>query len=91
MAPGAERHPGLARGNADRSWAWARAVLRTGWVLGRPFALDIAQAAGDGMACGGEIKVLVNRLDVGNPAVRDFFAQALGVLTRGERDGLARC
>ena len=65
--------------------AWAQEVLRTGLALCRPFALDLQQASDEGMTCGGEVEVLVECLDGRTPAVRDFFAQVLTVLTRAER------
>jgi xanthine dehydrogenase accessory factor len=67
-----------------KATAWAREVLRTGRTLCRPFALDLQQASDEGMTCGGEVEVLVEFLD-GTPPVRDFFAQVLAVLRRGER------
>lgn len=67
-----------------KAGAWAQEVLRTGRALCRPFALDLQQASDEGMTCGGEVEVLVEFLD-GTPAVRDFFAQVLAVLRRGER------
>jgi xanthine dehydrogenase accessory factor len=67
-----------------KAGAWAQEVLRTGRALCRPFALDLQQASDEGMTCGGEVEVLVEFLD-GTPAVRDFFAQVLAVLRRGEQ------
>jgi xanthine dehydrogenase accessory factor len=69
--------------------AWAQEVLRTGLALCRLFALDLQQASDEGMTCGGEVEVLVECLDGRTPAVRDFFAQVLAVLTRAERGFLA--
>lgn len=71
-----------------KATAWAQEVLRTGRALCRPFALDLQQASDEGMTCGGEVEVLVERLD-GTHAARDFFDRVLGVLTRGERGCLA--
>ena len=65
--------------------AWAQEVLRTGLAFCRPFALDLQQASDEGMTCGGEVEVLIECLDGRTPAVRDFFAQVLTVLTRAER------
>ena len=68
--------------------AWAQEVLRTGRALCRSFALDLTQASEEGMTCGGEVEVLVEHLDGATPSVRDFFAQVLAVLMRGERGWL---
>jgi xanthine dehydrogenase accessory factor len=72
-----------------KTTSWALEVLRTGNAVCQPFALDLQQASAEGMTCGGEVEVLVEPLDGNIPAARDFFAQVLGVLARGERGWLA--
>jgi xanthine dehydrogenase accessory factor len=72
-------------GLEKRAGTWAQEVLRTGRALCRPFALDLQQASDEGMTCGGEVEVLVEFLDGATAVVRDFFAQVLAVLRRGEQ------
>jgi len=69
--------------------SWAQEVLSSGRVLCRSFALDLQQASDEGMTCGGEVDVLVEPFDGSLPAARDFFAQVVALLTRGERGWLA--
>ena len=72
-----------------KATAWAQEVLRTGRALCRSFALDLQQASDEGMTCGGQVEVLVERFDGTTPAVRDFFGQVLTLLQRGEHGWLA--
>jgi xanthine dehydrogenase accessory factor len=72
-----------------KTTTWAQEALQTGRVLCRTFALDLQQASDEGMTCGGEVDVLIEPLDGGLPAVRDFFAQVVALLRRGERGWLA--
>ena len=67
---------------------WAQEALQGGRPLCRSFALDLEQASDEGTTCGGEVEVLVEPFDGGRPAVRDFFAQVVALLTRGERGRL---
>lgn len=63
---------------------WARQALQEGRPLCRTFALDLQQASDEGMTCGGDVEVLIEPLDATTPAARDFFAQVVAVLPRGE-------
>lgn len=68
---------------------WAHEALRGGRPLCRMFALDLQQASDEGMTCGGEVEVLVEPFDGRILAAREFFAQIVAMLTRGERGWLA--
>lgn len=66
-----------------RAAAWGREILATGGAVCRSFVLTEAEAGGDGMTCGGEVEVLVERLEGDRAGVADFFAQVHGLLAAG--------
>jgi xanthine dehydrogenase accessory factor len=68
---------------------WAQEALQGGRPLCRTFALDSQQTSDEGMTCGGETEVLIEPFDGRMLAVRNFFAQVVAVLARGERGELA--
>jgi len=73
----------------SRTAGWAQEALRSRRPLCRSFALNLQQASDEGMTCGGEVEVLIEPLDGGSAAARDFFAQVVDLLTRDERGWLA--
>lgn len=71
---------GLLEGRAA---AWGREILATGGASCHRFVLTSAEAGGDGMACGGEVEVLVERLDGDHAGVAEFFGHVHHLITTG--------
>ena len=66
-----------------RAVAWGREILATGGAVCRRFVLTSAEAGGDGMTCGGEVEVLVERLEGNRTGVAEFFAGVHHALASG--------
>ncbi|HOK06574.1 MAG TPA: XdhC family protein [Syntrophales bacterium] len=87
---------GAALGTVGGGALEARIVAAAATVLaqGRPrlerFSLTDAEAARDGMICGGTVEVLLEGLDGGDEGTRRLFASLLSLAAQGRRAWLVR-
>jgi len=67
-----------------RAIVWGAEILARGGAVCRRFVLTAAEAGGDGMVCGGEVELLLERLDGTCAETAGLFAAARDLVVRGE-------